>query len=154
MSLSEELLVQARVFEEAEKGGEVAPDIVVVKSLLFKAAEEVDKLSAKLTEKEEELTAKKGMVELGELKIRETKDDTLRLLNVIGEHSKDTSRHDRMKERFEKEELKFEDVKRYHEDAQAEFDKLFPAEGRAKGSETDDGKKDERNTINIAPYKI
>lgn len=157
MKIAERLLEQAKVIEDADSGNGSVPDLEAIKENLYNAAQEIDRLEAEVKERDEKITNGKDLVALGGKKIQETKDETLRLLKTVCEHSetKDMGRHDRMKERFEKESLKFEDIERYLKDAQAEFDALFPVSGKAKG-EDPEGKPTDKNKSNLdlSAFKI
>ena len=152
MSIAEKILEQARVIEESEKGGEVAPDLAVMKDAMFEASKELDRLEAELTSSNSKAAGLEPMARIGELKISELKAETLRMLKIICEaaENKDLGRHDRMKERFEKENLDFDALKRYCDDAQSEFDRMFPVEGRAKAVEN----KEEKSPIDVSGFKI
>lgn len=150
MTISEKILEQARVIEESEKGGETAPDLAVMKEAMFEASKELDRLEAELKTSVDKAAGLEPMAKIGELKIAELKSETLRMLKVICEASKDLGRHDRMKERFEKENLDYDALKRYHEDALSEFDKMFPVEGRGKAVEV----KEDKPAIDVSGFKI
>jgi len=155
--LSERLHEQAKAIEDMDQNSESIPDLEAIKSNLYEAAQEVDRLNATVKDQDEKINKSQEFVTLGQKKVDETKTDTLRLLKAVCEHEsdKDMGKHDRMKERFEKETLTFEAIERYHADAQAEFDKLFPPEPRSKGGDMEkpvageEGKK-----IDPAEYKI
>lgn len=153
---SEKLLEQARIIEEAEDGQEAAPNLGVVKQALFDAAEEMDRLNATVKELEDKGTKSQKFVALGEKKVEETKSETLRLLKAVCEHdpSKDMGKHDRMKERFEKETLEFEAIERYRADAQAEFDKIFPPDSRSKGGDPEDKPGAGTKELDVSAFKI
>lgn len=155
MKLAERLLDQAQKIQEAEEGS--PPKMEDIGQALFDAAQEIERLEGEVTTAKEEVNNTKAMADLGAQKIKETKDETLRLLKVICEHSetKDMGRHDRMKERFEKEDLGFADIERYYKDAQAEFEVLFPESGRAvAGDPEDKNAKREAPAFNCGAYKI
>ena len=157
MKISERLLEQAKIIEGADSGNESVPDLEAIKDTLYNAAQEVDRLEAEVKERDEKITGSKDLVALGEKKIQETKGEVLRLLKTVCEHSetKDMGRHDRMKERFEKESLKFEDIERYLKDAQAEFDALFPVEGKAKGGDPEGQPADKnKGNLDLRAFKI
>jgi len=155
MSIAEKILEQARVIEESEKGGEVAPDLGAMKDAMFEASKELDRLEAELKTSTDKAAGLEPMAKIGELKIAELKSETLRMLKVICEASKDKdlSRHDRMKERFEKENLDFDALKRYFDDAVSEFDRMFPVEGRAKAVEVKDESKPDVSSFKIQSIK-
>ena len=152
MTISEKILEQARVIEESEKGGETAPDLAVMKEAMFEASKELDRLEAELKTSVDKAAGLEPMAKIGELKLTELKSETLRMLKVICEalKDKDMGRHDRMKERFEKENLDFDALKRYHEDALSEFDRMFPVEGRANPVEV----KEDKPNIDVSGFKI
>lgn len=152
--MKDKLREQVNIMDRAAKDEGVQLDLDAIKEAMFNAANRIEELEAEKKEVEakvEELTPK---AEIGDQKVEETKEETLRMLKVICEHteSKDMGRHDRMKERFEKEKLDFASISRYLADTQEEFDRLFPVEGKAK-AETLETKEEER-TFDVSAFKI
>jgi len=156
LKLSENLLDQAKIIEDARADeSATAPNLETIKDRLYDAAQEIDKLEAEVKESKDLADKSQELVKLGEKKIVETKEETLRMLKVVCEHSetKDMGRHDRMKERFEKETLNFESIERYQKDVNAEFDILFPPKSESKGEEGDDNRGDKENKLSLTLHR-
>lgn len=150
----EKLKSQISILERAAKDENTEVSFDEIKGVLFDASQRIESLETESNSRQVKVEELQPLADLGNRKIDETKAECLRLLTVICEHteSKDMGRRDRMKARFETEKLDFDAISRYAADAQAEFDVLFPVEGRAAV------KKDEelssRVSFDVAPFQI
>ena len=150
----EKLRAQIGILERAAKDENADVNLDDVKSVMFDATQRIETLEKESSERKAEVEKLAPLADLGSRKIQETKDECIRLLTVVCEHSesKDMSRRDRMKTRFETESLDFDAIKRYADDAQAEFDAIFPAESRAIAKKDED--LNSRVVIDVSPFKI
>ena len=153
--MKEKLMAQVSILERAAKDEAVEFNLDEARAVMFDAAQRIETLEKDTVEKDSRIAELSPKAELGDRKVAETKTEAIRLLTIICEHSetKDMGRVERMKERFEKESLSFDDIERYRADAQDEFDRLFPAKGEAVGSEVTP-ELSERVTVDVSAYKI
>jgi hypothetical protein len=154
--MKDKLMAEVSVLERAAKDESIEIDLDKVRTTMFDAAQRIETLEKDVSEKDSKVAELTPLSEIGTRKINEVKEDTLRLLGVICEHTetKDMGRRDRMKERFEKETLDFAAIERYHADAQAEFDTLFPAEGKAQGTKIEEERATDIETVDVSAFKF
>jgi hypothetical protein len=150
--MKDKLREHVNTMDRASKDDSVELNLDSIKEAMFTAANRIEELEAEVEKVEEKVEELEPLAEVGKEKIEEVKEETLRMLGVICEHTetKDMGRRDRMKERFEKESLDFPALKRYLADTQEEFDRLFPVEGKAKPETTT---ADER-AFDASSYKL
>ena len=153
--MKEKLMSQVSILERAAGNEDAVVDLDAVRVTMFDAAQKIEVLEKDLASRDASIAELTPLSEIEKEKIAEVKADTLRMLTVICEHSedKDMGRADRMKERFEKEALDFTAIKRYRDDAQAEFDKLFPENGNSRAKEIDAERAAVANP-DVGAYKI
>ena len=149
----EKLKAQIGILERAAKDEGVEIRLDEVKTVLFDSMQRIESLEKDLAERTAKVSELQPVADLGNRKIAETKAETLRLMTVVAEASpsKDMSRVERMKQRFESENLDIAAIERYFEDARTEFDAAFPVEGKAVPAKKEE---EGRSTVDVSTYKI